>query len=79
MHEAYDVFTYISTHQWEFDVSNTLELITNMNSTDRIEFCCDVRPLVWKDYLCHMYFGMRRHLLNEKDSTVAYAKRRYKW
>lgn len=78
MHHANDVFDYFCSNQWTFVTDNVKRLRDLQSTHDKEHFNCDVRQLDWDAYARLGWLGCRKFILKEDDSTIEYARRRYK-
>lgn len=79
MHYANEVFDYFTSHQWSFVTDNVKKLIHLQSKEDREIFNCDVKTINWSQYSQIGWIGCRRFILKESDSTIDYARQRYKF
>lgn len=78
MHHANEVFDYFCSNQWTFKTDNVKRLRELQTIGERETFNCDVRELNWSSYARIGWIGCRKFILNEDESTIQYAKWRYR-
>lgn len=61
-------------NEWKFDNTKAMALEGEIPSAERETFYLNISTLNWKQFFLNLAFGVRRYLLNEKDSTVQRAK-----
>lgn len=72
---ATKTFEYFTTHHWNFQATNLIQLAETLESIDQKEFHFDVRDLEWKAYWEIYILGIRKFVLKEDDSTLPKARR----
>lgn len=77
MHHANEMFDYFCSNQWIFVTDNVKRLRELQSTSDKETFNCDVRKINWSEYARLGWFGCRRFILKEDDSTIPYARVRY--
>jgi len=65
---------FFTTRQWNFISNNFIPLLDKMSVEDQQTFYFDVRQIDWQSYLSDYCFGIRRHILKEKDDTIPAAR-----
>lgn len=79
MHHANDMFDYFCSNQWFFVTDNVKKLRDLQSTSDKVTFNCDVRRIDWSEYAKIGWRGCRRFILKEDDSTIGYARIRYRF
>ena len=59
-----DLLEFFSTHEWDFDDTNTQKLFEILHPDDKKEFNFDVRTIDWPEYVHNYCLGIRQFLLN---------------
>ena len=76
MHRAFTVLEHFTTKEWHFHDENFFKIYDQLSEEDQKTYYSDVRKIDWEKYAQGVYWGTRRYLLNEDDSTVTEAKKR---
>lgn len=76
---AADTGEFFAMHEWDFEVNNVNELLTEISACDdQHEFNCDVKRLDWDTYLKNYVFGIRKHILKDDLSSMDSARKMIK-
>lgn len=76
MHRAFTVLEHFTTKEWHFHDENYSTIRDMLSDEDQKTYYSDVRKIDWNKYAEGVYWGTRRYLLKEDDSSVADAKKR---
>jgi len=78
MHHAIDLMQYFALKDWKFHSGNYIELMSDLNERDKIDYNCDIRTVTnEKEAITNVWLGCRRFILKEPDSNVTLARKKY--
>nr|CAB3244709.1 fatty acyl-CoA reductase 1 [Phallusia mammillata] len=65
LNESLRVLHFFIYNQWDWDVTKTLELVSQLNSSDQQSFNFDARSIHWQTYCDRFVIGIKQYLLKE--------------
>ena len=82
MHRAIDLMKYFVLNEWKFGCDNFYQLMNDLTPYDEVEFDVDMRKFRATNgcklgTIANSWLGCRRYILNEPDSNVALARKKY--
>lgn len=68
-----DALGYFSTNEWMYINKKWNGLMRKLTSEDRKLFFCDIKDLIWSDYLLTYFLGIRKYILKDPIETLPQA------
>ncbi|KAI1289356.1 putative fatty acyl-CoA reductase [Halotydeus destructor] len=82
MHRAIDLMQFFVLNEWQFKSANFTKLLEDLSPGDEVEFDCDMSKFRASNgdiyqAIENTWWGCRRYILNESDSNVGMARKKY--
>ncbi|CAH0713000.1 unnamed protein product, partial [Brenthis ino] len=71
------VISFFAIREWKFHNKNTLQLIKELDDTDRHIFNLDIESLKWSEYYKDYIKGVRLYLLKDPLETIPQAQKKH--
>lgn len=69
------VLQYYTVRDWVFKNENFRKLHEDMNAVDKEKFNCDLKQIVFQEYLQNYILGTRQYLLKESPESIPKARK----
>nr|CAB3244729.1 fatty acyl-CoA reductase 1 [Phallusia mammillata] len=72
------VLQFFISNQWNWDVTKTMHLMSQLNSSDQQSFNFDAQTINWQTYINRYVIGVKKYLLKEDLDSYPAQRRRLK-